>query len=210
MKTPFTPEQFFTIFEKYNQSVFPVQLIFILLAIGGLFLLHSKFSSIKNRLLPGFLGLLWIWNGLIYHMLFFAEINKAAYVFGGLFILQGLLFLWTAFRNERFVFVFRLKAKELAGYFFILFGLIAYPIIGYLAGATATRTISLGLPCPTTIVTFGLLMLAGGNFPRYLLIIPSLWALVGFSAAFNFGVYQDFMLPVSAIVADIYLVRRKR
>ena len=71
------------------------------------------------------------------------------------------------------------------------------------------NTIALGLPCPSAILTFGFLMLVSNKFPKYLLIIPTLWAVIGLSAAINFGVYQDFMLIVAAIVADFNLLKRK-
>ncbi|MCF8230487.1 MAG: DUF6064 family protein [Bacteroidales bacterium] len=56
------------------------------------------------------------------------------------------------------------------------------------------KVISLGLPCPRTILTFGFLMLALQGFKKYLLIIPSIWTIIGLGAAINFGVLQDFMM----------------
>ena len=92
----------------------------------------------------------------------------------------------------------------------ILFGLIIYPAIGFFIHTTAFPVISLGLPCPTTIFTLGFFMLANTRFPGYLLIIPSLWALVGLSAAFNFGIYQDIMILAAALTAFIYrLIQNK-
>jgi len=44
---------------------------------------------------------------------------------------------------------------------------------------------------------------------KYLLIIPALWTIVGTSAAINFGVYPDYLMPVSALIAIIYLFVRK-
>lgn len=207
MKIPFTIEQFFNVFEKYNLSVFPAQVIILLLALAGIFLLHSE-KPLRNKVIGAFLGLLWIWTGLVYHILFFTGINKAASVFGGLFILQGVLILIISFLRQRLVFTFRPDSKDYIGYFFILFGLMIYPFIGYLTGGSMVKTISLGLPCPSTIFTFGFLMLTTREFPKYLLIIPSLWAIVGLSAAINFGVYQDYMMIIAAIVADIYLLRK--
>lgn len=207
MKTPFTTEQFFNVFEKYNSTMFPFQLIILFLGIVGLLLLHSKYSF-KNKLIGGYLGILWLWMGLAYHIGFFTEINKAAYIFGGIFILQGLLILFNTFVKNRLVFDFIPKTVNFLGYFFILFGLIIYPIIGYFMVDSFSKTISLGLPCPTTILTFGFLMLTNNKFPKYLLIIPSLWALIGLSAAINFGVYQDFMILITAIIADIVLIKR--
>ena len=43
---------------------------------------------------------LWIWMGVAYHMLFFSQINKAAYLFGALFILEGILLLNYALRKR--------------------------------------------------------------------------------------------------------------
>ena len=208
MKAPFTPEQFFSVFEKYNLAVFPAQIILLLMGVAVLYLLHSG-SALRDRLIPVFMAGLWLWSGLVYHWMFFSESNKAAFAFGGLFIVQGVLFLWMAFRLEPLSFNVKMKPKELIGYFLVFFGLFMYPMIGYRLGAPINRSISLGLPCPTTITTFGLLMLTNGKFPKYLLIIPGLWALLGFSAALKFGVYQDIVLLLSALIAGFYRFRQK-
>ena len=208
MKLPFTTEQFFNVIEKYNLTMFPFQLIILLLGIVCLFLLHSKLSS-KDKLIGIYLGVLWIWIGVAYHLTFFTAINKAAFLFGGIFILQGLLILFYSFIKNRLVFTFTLQVKDYLGYFFILYGLIIYPIISYLVEGSFEKTIIMGLPCPSTIFTFGLFMLTNNKFPKSLLIIPSLWAVVGLSAAINIGVFQDLMILIAAITADIILIRRK-
>lgn len=100
--------------------------------------------------------------------------------------------------------------RSYLGYFFVLFGLIIYPVISYLLEGSFAKTITLGLPCPTTILTFGFLMLTSARFPKYLLIIPTLWAVIGTGAAVNLGIYQDYLMLASAIVADIYLLKRKK
>ena len=208
MKTPFTFEQFFNVFEDYNSAVFPLQPIIIILGIIAVLLIHSK-KEIRNKLITGFLGILWLWIGIVYHFVFFSSINKAAYVFGGLYIIQGILLIIELFR-KRLEFYFTGQLREYIGYFFILFGLIIYPIISYLLEGSLPRTISLGLPCPTTILTFGFFMITNNRFPKYLLIIPSLWAVIGTGAAINFGVYQDYLMLISAIIADTYLIKRRK
>jgi uncharacterized membrane protein HdeD (DUF308 family) len=208
MKTPFTIEQFFGVFEKYNSAVFPIQLVLVILGIIALILIHSKKES-KNKLITGFLSFLWLWIGIVYHMVFFTSVTKAAYLFGGLFIIQGILLTIALFRKQ-LVFKFEGSTREYIGYFFIVFGLIIYPVISYWLEGSFALTITLGLPCPTTILTFGFLMLTNRRFPKYLLIIPTLWALIGTRAAISFGVYQDYMMLLSAVVADIYLFGRKK
>jgi len=208
MKIPFTTEQFFNIFGNYNLTVFPVQIIILILGFAGLFFLHSR-ETYRNKIIGSYLGLLWIWMGVVYHISFFSKINEAASVFGGIFILQGILILLNTIIHDKLTFTFESKAKDYLGYFFILFGLIIYPIIGYYAEGPISRTISLGLPCPSTIFTLGFFMLTNDKFPKYLLIIPTLWAFAGLSAAIQFGVYQDFMLIFAALIANIFLIKKK-
>lgn len=208
MKTPFSTEQFFQVFEQYNQAIFPGQLILALLGLVALILLHSNLSF-KNWYIGISLGALWFWTGMIYHITFFSKINQVAFLFGDLFILQGLLILYNSIKN-RFYFSFEPQARDYAGYFFILFGLIIYPLIGILSGGSLVRTISLGLPCPSVIFTLGFLILTKDHIPKYLLIIPLLWAFVGLSAVVNFGVYQDLMILVSAICAIVFVGFRKK
>lgn len=108
MKTPFTTEQFFLVFEHYNLKIFPAQLIIVILGIAALLLVHSK-NRYKNKLIGCYLGLLWIWTGLVYHIVFFSGINKAAYVFGGIFIIQGIMNLVNTF-NQRLIFMILVSA----------------------------------------------------------------------------------------------------
>ena len=96
------------------------------------------------------------------------------------------------------------------GYFFILYGLIIYPVVGYLIEPNLSRTISVGLPCPTLILTFGFLLLCDKKFSKYLLIIPSLWAIIGINAVIKLGVYQDSMMLIAAIIADVLILRSKK
>jgi hypothetical protein len=208
METPFTTEQFFGVFERYNSSIFPIQWIIIVLGIVAVFLIHSR-KNIKNNLIAGFLGFLWLWTAIVYHLSFFTAINKAAYFFGGIFIIQGVFFIVELFR-KKLEFSFTGRVREYLGYFFILFGLIIYPIISYFLEVSFVKTISLGLPCPTTILTFGFLMITTNKLSKYLLIIPTIWAIIGTGAAVNFGVYQDYVMLIAAVVADIYLIKRKK
>jgi len=209
MKTPFTTEQFFSVFEKYNHTVFPAQVILILLGIFAIIAVGSGLKY-KDKFITGILGLLWLWIAIVYHISFFSAINKVAYGFGGLFIIQGLLFLFEGVVRDNLMFVFKRSLQGYLGYFFVLYGLVIYPIVGYLIEHNLTHIISLGLPCPTTIFTFGFLLLTDKRVSKYLLIIPSLWAIIGISAVINLGVYQDSMMLVTAVIANVILINSKK
>lgn len=208
MKIPFTTDQFFEIFETYNNAVFPVQFFWILLGLIAIFIIYS-IKSAKNSAIGLFLGFLWLWTGIVYHLIFFSKINPGAYLFGGLFLLQGIFFIIETIRGK-LSFSMNKETSSLTGVFFIVFGLLIYPVISYFLEGSLDNTISLGLPCPTTIFTFGLLMVSRNNMSRYLLIIPSLWALIGTGAAVNFGVYQDYMMIVVAIIANLFILLKKK
>lgn len=208
MKTPLTTEQFFSVFEKYNHSIFPVQIILFLLVVCAFLAIGSKIKQ-KDKFVAGILAILWLWIGIVYHIGFFTGINKVAYGFGVLFILQGLFISWEGVLLYNLKFEFKMSLQAYFGYFFILYGLIIYPVVGYLIEQNLSRTVSIGLPCPTTILTFGFFLLCDKKFSKYLLIIPSLWAVIGISAALNLGIYQDSMMLIAAIIADVWLLTRK-
>jgi len=147
--------------------------------------------------------------GLVYHILFFTAINKLAFVFGTVFILQGVLILIHTFLKDTLNFNFSSQSKNYFGYFFILFGLDIYSLISYFILGSFDTTITLGLPCPSTIFTFGFFMMTGNKFPKYLLFIPSTWAIVDLSAAIQFGVFQDLIMPIAAIMTNIVILEQK-
>jgi hypothetical protein len=208
MKTAAITNSFFSVFEKYNHAIFPVQIILFLLSILALIAIGSKFRQ-KDKFVAGILGVLWLWIGIGYHIAFFSGINNFAYGYGVLFILQGLFLLWEGVLLYNLKFVFRMSIQAYFGYFFILYGLIIYPVVGYLIDPDLFRTISVGLPSPTIILTFGFLLLCDKKFSKYLLIIPSLWAVMGISGVIKLGAYQDSIMLIVAIIADIWLLRDK-
>lgn len=90
---PFTTKQFFQVFEKSNQTIFPMQFALILVATASVALAVSR-KPFANQTISGLLGFLWLWAGVVYHLTFFTEISPPAYLFGALFVFQGLLFLY--------------------------------------------------------------------------------------------------------------------
>ena len=204
---PFPAEQFFEIFEKYNEFVFPLQAVLILLAGACVFLVFGK-SRVSDYLISGILAFLWIWAGIFYQLLFFTRINPAAYVFGALFILQGALFLYHGIIQKRLRFRFEKRFLGRLGAVFITYALIVYPFLSSLLGHGFPFSPTFGAPCPVVIFTFGLFMWTDKRFPLYFLIIPFLWSGLAAIAALKFGVYEDFGLTASAVAATFFIVRR--
>lgn len=209
MKTPFTTEQFLSVFERYNASVFPIQILFLILGVLALYLVLTPGRN-GERFTSGLLGFLWLWMGGIYHMVFFTTINPAAFVFGSFFLLQGFLFLMISIKRDKYPFEYSGGFWHNVAVIVILFGLFIYPAISFLYHNSLLHIISFGLPCPTTIVTFGFLILGARRLPRYMLVIPVIWAVIGTGAALNFGIYQDFLLLPTGFLAIIYMLKIRK
>jgi Family of unknown function (DUF6064) len=84
----FTTEQFLQVFANYNQAIYPIQFALIIIAIVTVFLAASR-KPFANKLISYLLGSLWLWTGIMYHLIFFTAISPPAYLFGTLFIIQG-------------------------------------------------------------------------------------------------------------------------
>jgi hypothetical protein len=83
----------------------------------------------------------------------------------------------------------------------VAYALIAYPVLNAWLGHAYPSTPTFGAPCPTTIFTLGVLTIARERRASLLLIVPLLWSVVGGSAAFLLGVWQDLGLLASAVTA---------
>lgn len=204
---PFTTEQFLDVFESYNRSVWPAQIVLLFAALTCVVLAICQ-SRFSDRLIGIGLAMFWLWMGVAYHLLHFAEINPAAYVFGGVMIVQGILFLREGVIQSRLSFRAGWNVQGIAGGLLILYGLVVYPSLGYLLGHVYPRSPTFGVPCPTTMFTLALLLWAKQPIPRYLLAIPLLWVLIGSSAALLLGMGEDLGLMAAGVVAGTMLGRR--
>jgi Family of unknown function (DUF6064) len=209
MKPPFTLEQFLAVFKNYNQAVFPMQIVLYLISAVVIYLV-IKPNPTSDKIISIILSFLWFWMGIVYHTIFFTVINKAAYLFGGLFIVQGILLLvFGVFRN-RLSFQFKKDKYGITGITLIIFALIIYPVLGYFFGHIYPSSPTFGLPCPSTIFTFGLLLMNTKKCPITILIIPFIWSVIGFMAAFQFGILEDTGLIVASIIAVSLLIYRNK
>ena len=204
---PFTTEQFFWVFEKYNQAIFPMQFVLILVAIASVTLAVNP-KPFANKTISILLGFLWLWAGVVYHLTFFTEISPPAYFFGVLFVFQGWLFLYEGVVRNRLSFRASQRFHGILGAILIVYALAIYPLIGYALGLIFPTSPTFGVPCPTTIFTFGLLLWTDKKVPSSLLIIPILWSLVGTSAALIFGIKEDFGLLVAGTLGTASIIWR--
>ena len=210
MEIPFTAQQFFNVFKTYNEQVYPMQYFLNALALIVIYYVVKQVPK-SGRVVSGLLTLLWLWMGCVYHLKYCTTINKAAVIFGLAFILQGILFLIIGVFKKQLSFKFRTDIYGLTGLSLLLYALLIYPLYGYSRGHVYPLAPTFGLPCPTTVFTFGILLLADKKIPLYLLIIPLIWSVIGFSAAFNFGMVEDTGLIIAGVMAtSLILIRNNK
>jgi Family of unknown function (DUF6064) len=210
MITPFTMEQFLGIFVAYNIAIWPVQIFAYCLGLVGVAAL-SLSGARASAVIFCILAAMWALNGIGYHLLFFATINPAAKVFAGLFILQALLFAASMFPAAEIAFKTGRDFRTRAAFACIMYAMLIYPVLGVWAGHGMMAGPMLGVaPCPTTIFTIGILLLARGRWVPWLSIVPILWSLVGLAAALQLGIPEDLGLPVAGIVLAIVLAIEAR
>jgi len=210
MKIPFTTDEFLAVFERYNEGVWPSQLVLYVLAVIALLAIYRN-DKRGRQVLFAVLSLLWAWMGLVYHITYFSLINKAAYGFGVLFVIQGIVFAYVGIIRDKFRFDIRIDIYTIIGTAFVVYALIAYPLIGIVLGHMYPGSPTFGVPCPTTIFTFGVLLFSAHRVSFFVLLIPFLWSIVGFSAAFHLHIFEDIGLIISGLVSTVILTAfRKR
>lgn len=197
MELPFTHAQFLDAFAAYNRALWPAALA-LWVASVVLVLAWLLRRGTGARALSGLLTVHWAWSAVAYHLAFFASINPAARLFALLFGAQAVLFFWFGVVRSRLTFTVGRSARHLLAIVLVLYALV-YPLLNLALGYQFPRSPTFGVPCPSTILTAGLLLAAVPPPPWSLLAIPILWTIIGGSAAFLLGVHADLALVVAGV-----------
>jgi len=209
MNLPFTPDQFFDVFAQYNRSFGSVALLWW---IGSATALMTALWRPREWTGPliALLAALWFWNAGVYHALLFTAINPAAWVFAMLFAIEGVLLSWAGARGGIGWLCPRAPLST-AGAVLAIYAL-AYPLANLALGHPYPHTPTFGVPCPTTILTIGVLLMLRDHPPLALVLVPGVWAVIGGASAWLFGVWTDIPLLVAGglLIADRFIRRRRR
>ena len=204
---PFTVDQFLNVFEQYNVAVWPAQVFLYAIGMFAISLVLSRKSDF-SKIISLILSLFWIWMGVVYHLWFFSAINKAAIGFAAFFVLQGILFFIAGVLKQQLTFRFSSNLYGIVGSVFLVYALIVYPVLGYWLGHRYPAIPTFGLPCPTTIFTFGLLLWTNRRVPLYVLAIPLAWTFLGFWAAISLGMIEDLGLLMAGLLGSMLIIFR--
>ena len=204
----FTLEEFLMVLERYNLSIWPLQIFAYLFGIVALFF-SIKRTKYSNKIVLAILSLYWFWNGIVFCPIFWAPTYKFAYLFGAFCIIQGFLFLIGIFKSNISI-NFRANFHSIIGILFVVYAMVGYQLFGYFLGHGYPRFFPFGLvPCPTAIFTFGLFLITDKKYPKYYLIVPFIVAMGGFLAAYR-GILEDIGLIIAGLLGTYLILQRDR
>lgn len=200
----FSTGDFLLVLESYNLSIWPLQIFAYILIIVALFF-SSKSTNYAPKIVLSVLSFLWLFNGIVFNYLFWAPSHIFGYIFGLCCVIQGILFLYSIKRSD-ITLGNSIKTYTIVGILFVIYAAIGYQIFGYYLGHIYPKYFPVGLvPCPTTILTFGIFLIIR-NIPIKYYVIPLIISLGGFLAAYN-GIYEDVGLIIAGILGTILLIR---
>lgn len=206
MTLPFSEEQFFDVFGRYNTLVWPVVVLFW---IGTLWfavqLVRARSMSVGLSLL---LSLHWAWSGLVYHASFFTAVNPGAWLFAALFAVESAMFVWFAV-TRRIEFEWGQTTRHKIAAVLIVYSL-AYPLLVLASGHDYPRAPLFAVPCPTTLLTCGVLLTAVPRVPISASVVPVAWTLIAGSAAILFDVAPDAMLFIAGAAVTVTAIAQRR
>jgi hypothetical protein len=200
---PFTSDQFFGVFASYNRAFVVVVVALWLASIGTLAFVWRD-PARRSRTLSLFLGVLWVWNAVAYHALFFTRINPAAWLFAALFVVQAVLFFRVA-AGRHIEYFSSAGWRRGVGLVLVAYAL-AYPFLAIALGHSYPETPTFGVPCPTAILTIGMLVSVRDRLPLVLATIPILWGFIGGSAALFLSVPTDYVLLGAGVLLTLIVL----
>lgn len=207
MTPSFSLEDFLHLLSDYNTSTWLPQVLLLVLAVVAV----GKASRAGGSFMAVgvVLATLWLWVGVVFHLLFFRRIAEKAWLFSALSIVQAGIFLYEGAVARRLRFRTTRLAETLVGAVLIAYALVLYPVAGWFLGHIYPESQTLGAPCPATTFTLGILIWLRTRPRWWVLAIPVFWSLAASTAAIRSGVYEDIGLLLAGL-ATVVLLARKR
>jgi len=196
---------FLATFARGNAAVWPMQLVWYAGAMAMIGLaLWSRPRATQLICLLAAADL--AWEGIVYFAMQRSDMNLA-WLWAAVFVLEAILLLVAGIVRRDSVIAPRWDLASVLGALFILYALVAYPIIGLLGGHSLGTLPVFGLaPCATVIFIFGLLLWGRPPAPTYLLPILLAWGLCAAPPMLATGIVADVGLVVAGVTTAGVLI----
>jgi len=209
--TPYDRQSWFNLVGDYNQAiwlVYPIALLLTLVLLRLLFKATQGGSARQPiRLVLALLAASWLWTGSVFHAQYFTNLNWAAPWFGWVFVAEGCLLLLAAvfMKSASFISLSSLRGK--LALFLLCIGLVVYPLSGLLEGRNYTQLEWFPLlPTPVALISFALLVLLKTRWRHALVVIPILWAVVSAAFATTLGLLEFYFMTGAIILWVLHLL----
>jgi Family of unknown function (DUF6064) len=173
----FSPRTYYRLLQRYNEALWPAQLLTLALGAGILALLRRP-SARQGQIIAGILALLWIWMAWGFLWQRYATINWITSYVAPLFVLQALVLLWWGGVRGKLSFRASQSPAGMVGVVLAVVGLLLYPLLTRVSGRPWSQAEVFGIhPDPTVLGTLGLVLLTSARWSWTLLIVPILWCI---------------------------------
>jgi hypothetical protein len=203
---PFSVDAFLDVFAAYNSALWPFALLLWIATMAALV------AGIERRDAGawtfGLLAFQWAWSAIAYHIVFFTRINPAAWLFAVVFLAEAVALLWYGVVHERLQLTSDSGAtRSRIAYAFVGYGLL-YPLVVMMTGHSFPRMPTFGVPCPTTLVTIGFLMLVPKP-PAAVIAVPLLWTAIAGTSAWLLRMPADLALLAAGGALLVHVASRR-
>jgi hypothetical protein len=205
----FTLDELLEVFASYNTAIWPMQLVAYGLGVVAL-IFAVRGTSYSSKVVSGVLAFFWAWIGLVFQPLYNSRLTPGAWALAVMSVLQAVIFVVSGVFRRDLSFGFKRDLYGTLGWLFVLCAMVGYLAIEHLLGRGYPRLVPFGLAaCPTTIFTWGMLLLTDRRVPKYVLVIPFLWSL-GAVQPLALGIVEDVGLLLSGLAATAMILYRDR
>lgn len=206
----FSPEVYFSLIAGYNRDIWPAQLIAFVLGLIVLAAVLRHFPK-SDRIAAAILAIFWIWVGYVFHWQTFSGINFVAPVLAVLFLLQGLLLLWSGGIRGNVSFQFESGIVGWIALILILGGLVFHTLASVAVGHAWPGLAVFGTsPNPTLVFTLGVLLLGRPRVPWHLMMLPVLWGAVVSVGSWFLGIWDALPVALATAAAVVLTFVRNR
>lgn len=197
----FSPRVYSRLFELYNASVWPAQILSLALGVAMVLMLLRPVRG-GGRLIPVILGVQWLWIAWAFFFERYAAINWAAIYIAPAFALEGALLIAAGVAGPGLRFVRRGGRGFAAGLVLFTAALVLYPLIAPLLQRPWAAAEIFGIaPDPTAVATLAILALAAGRLRVGLMVIPVLWCVVTGATLWTMETGDFVVAPLGAALA---------
>lgn len=202
----FTPEVYLRLFVRFNEAVWPLQLLALAAGLAIPVLLTQRFP-LARRLAVMLLALAWIATGLGFMGNFYAPINWPVGYFGFAFVAQAMLVGAVA---GFFYLPDRISLRAGRGPWLIGFwlaSLLGLPWLTVLATGQLAGLAVFGMtPDVTATASVAALVLLPRRLRWLLLVIPLVWCLFSTATLYALNMQVPMLVPLAGVVMGIVAV----